>query len=77
MSLSSNGEECRSLTEQQLDLIWVATVAVGEQHGFVGDSGWLHPHADGKGGDGERDIWYDGGVDSMGTHGEEERHLTT
>lgn len=77
MSLSSDGEEGGGLTEQQLDLVWVATVSVGEQHSFVGDSGRLHPHADSEGGDGERDIWCDGGVDSAGTHGEEERRLTT
>lgn len=76
MSLSADGEERRGLTEQQLDLKGVAAVSVGEQHGFVGDSGRLHPHADGEGGERERDIWYDGGVDPAGTHGEEERHLT-
>lgn len=76
MSLSSDGEERRVLAEQQLDLIWVATVSVGEEHSFVGDGGRLQPHADGEGGDGERDFWYDGGVDSSGSHWEEEGHIT-
>lgn len=77
MSLSSNGEERRGLTEQQLDLVWVAAISVGDQHGFVGDDGRLHPHADSEGGEGERDVRYDRGVDTTGTHGEEESHLTT
>lgn len=57
--------------------MWVATVSIGEQHGFVGDGGWLHPHADSEGGGGEKDIRYDGGVDSARTHGKEKGHLTT
>lgn len=57
--------------------MWVAAVSIGEQHGFVGDGGWLYPHADSEGGGGEKDIWYDGGVDSTGTHGKEKGHLAT
>lgn len=77
MSFSSDGEEGSIPLEQQLDLIWIAAVSIGEQHGFVGDAGWFEPHADSEGGQGDGDIWYDRGVDSTGTHWEEEGHLTT
>lgn len=52
-------------------------VSVGEQNSFVGDGGRLRPHADSEGRGGERDLWYDGGVNSTGAHGKEQGHFTT
>lgn len=65
------------MAKNQLDLVWVPAVSVGEEHSFIRDSGWLDPHAGSEGGQGHRDFWEDSSVDATRAHGEEQHHLTT
>ena len=77
MCLPCYSEEGGTSAEQELDLVGVFAGSVREQHGSVGQADGLSPQADGEGGQGEREVGGDGGVDPTGTHGEEKGRLTS